>query len=30
MKALAFNEHGGLEKLRYQDVPDPKIAPGEV
>jgi len=30
MKALAFNEHGGLEKLNYQDVPDPKIAPGEV
>ena len=20
MKALAFNEHGGLDKLRYQDV----------
>jgi len=30
MKALAFNEHGGLDKLRYQDVPDPKIGPGEV
>ena len=30
MKALAFNEHGGLEKLNYQDVPDPKIAPTEV
>ncbi len=30
MKALAFNEHGGLEKLKYQDVPDPKIGPGEV
>ena len=30
MKALAFNEHGGLEKLNYQDVPDPKIGPGEV
>ncbi len=30
MKALAFNEHGGLEKLKYQDVPDPKIGPREV
>ena len=30
MKALAFNEHGGLEKLKYQDVPDPKIGQGEV
>jgi len=30
MKALAFNEFGGPEKLRLQDVPDPKAAPGEV
>src|ERR1700730_5631887 len=30
MKALAFNEHGGLDKLRYQDVPDPTIGPGAV
>ena len=30
MKALAFNEHGGIEKLKYQDVPDPKIGPDEV
>jgi NADPH:quinone reductase-like Zn-dependent oxidoreductase len=30
MKALAFNEHGGLDKLRYQDVPDPEIGPGDV
>jgi len=30
MKALSFNEHGGIEKLNYQDVPDPKIGPGEV
>jgi len=30
MKALAFSEHGGLDKLGYQDVPDPKIADGEV
>jgi len=30
MRALAFNEFGGPEKLRLQDVPDPKAAPGEV
>jgi NADPH:quinone reductase-like Zn-dependent oxidoreductase len=30
MKALAFNEHGGLDKLGYQDVPEPKIGDGEV
>ncbi len=30
MKALAFHEHGGLEKLKYRDVPEPKIGPGEV
>ena len=30
MKALAFNEFGGPDKLRLQDVPDPKTKPGEV
>ncbi len=30
MKALAFNEFGGPEKLRLQDVPDPVIGPGDV
>jgi NADPH:quinone reductase-like Zn-dependent oxidoreductase len=30
MKALAFHEHGGLERLRYQDVPDPAIGPADV
>jgi NADPH:quinone reductase-like Zn-dependent oxidoreductase len=30
MKALAFHEHGGLDKLRYEDVPEPKIADGEM
>ncbi|HEV8615817.1 MAG TPA: zinc-binding dehydrogenase [Methylomirabilota bacterium] len=30
MKALAFNEFGGPDKLRLQDVPDPKIKPSEV
>jgi NADPH:quinone reductase-like Zn-dependent oxidoreductase len=30
MKALAFNEFGGPDKLKLQDVPDPKIKAGEV
>lgn len=30
MKALAFHEHGGLDKLRYQDVADPKIGAADV
>jgi NADPH:quinone reductase-like Zn-dependent oxidoreductase len=30
MKALAFNEFGGADRLRWQDVPDPKIGPGQV
>ena len=30
MKALAFHEHGGLDKLGYRDVPDPAIGPGDV
>ncbi|HEV8641693.1 MAG TPA: zinc-binding dehydrogenase [Methylomirabilota bacterium] len=30
MKALAFNEFGGPDKLRLQDVPDPKIGPDEA
>jgi len=30
VKALAFAEHGGLDKLRYQDVADPKIGDGDV
>jgi len=30
MKALAFPQHGGLDVLRYQDVPDPRIGAGEV
>ncbi len=30
MKALAFHEHGGLDRLRYQDVPDPTIGPGDA
>jgi NADPH:quinone reductase-like Zn-dependent oxidoreductase len=30
VKALAFNEFGGPETLRLQDVPDPKAGPGQV
>jgi NADPH:quinone reductase-like Zn-dependent oxidoreductase len=30
MKALAFNEFGGPEKLTLQDVPDPRIGADEV
>ncbi len=30
MKALAFREHGGLDKLRYQDVADPAIGADDV
>ena len=30
MKALAFHEFGGSDKLKYEDVPDPKIKPNEV
>src|SRR5258705_1652986 len=30
MKALAFNEFGGPDKLKLQDVPDPTIKPSEV
>lgn len=30
MKALLFRQFGGPEVLRYEDAPDPKIAPGEV
>jgi NADPH:quinone reductase-like Zn-dependent oxidoreductase len=30
MKALAFHEHGGLDKLKDQDVADPKIGAGDV
>lgn len=30
MKAMRFHEHGGPEVLRYEDAPDPIIAPHEV
>jgi 2-desacetyl-2-hydroxyethyl bacteriochlorophyllide A dehydrogenase len=30
MKAVIFEEHGGPERLKYQEVPDPTIAPHEV
>jgi NADPH:quinone reductase-like Zn-dependent oxidoreductase len=30
MKAVYIERHGGLEELRYGDLPDPAAAPGEV
>ena len=30
MKAVIFREHGGIEKLEYTDVPEPKISANEV
>jgi alcohol dehydrogenase len=30
MKAAVFHEHGTLGNLRYEDVPDPRPAPGEA
>jgi NADPH:quinone reductase-like Zn-dependent oxidoreductase len=30
MKALVFHEFGGLDKLKYEDVPDPKLKANEV
>ena len=30
MKAIRIHEDGGPEVLRYEDVPDPEPAPGEV
>jgi len=30
MKAIRFHEHGGVEVLRYEDAPDPKISANEV
>ena len=30
MKAVRFHQHGGPDVLRYEDAPDPELAPGEV
>ena len=30
MKAIVFHEHGGLDKLRYEDFPDPTLGPDDV
>ena len=30
MKALAFSEHGGLDRLRYRNVPDPVLGDSDV
>ncbi len=30
MKAARFHQHGGPEVLRYEDAPEPAMAPGQV
>lgn len=30
MKAVVFEEHGGVDVLQYKDVPEPQISPNEV
>lgn len=30
MKAIVFHEHGGLDKLHYEDFPDPVLEPDDV
>jgi NADPH:quinone reductase-like Zn-dependent oxidoreductase len=30
MRSVRFHEHGGVEVLRYEDAPEPELAPGEV
>ncbi len=30
MKAVVFHQHGGLDVLNYEDVPDPAVGPDEV
>lgn len=30
MKAVRFHEHGGVDRLLYEDVPDPVAGPGEI
>jgi NADPH:quinone reductase-like Zn-dependent oxidoreductase len=30
MKAVRIHEHGGVEVLRYEDLPEPRPGPGEV
>jgi NADPH:quinone reductase-like Zn-dependent oxidoreductase len=30
MKAVRFHQHGGVDVLRYEEAPEPVLAPGEV
>jgi NADPH:quinone reductase-like Zn-dependent oxidoreductase len=30
MKAITIHEHGGRDKLRYEEIPDPEVGPGEI
>src|SRR5690242_841261 len=30
MRAIRFHQHGGPEVLRFEDAPEPELAPGDV
>lgn len=30
MRAVRFHEHGGIDKLIYEEAPDPKVTGAEV
>ena len=30
MRAVTFHEHGGTEKLIYEEVPSPQVGPEEI
>ena len=30
MRAVAIDEHGGRDKLRFGELPDPEIGPGQI
>ncbi len=30
MKAIVFHQHGGIDKVRYEDIPQPDIGPDDV
>ena len=30
MKAVRFHQHGGLDVLKYEDAPEPKVQPNEI
>ena len=30
MKAVVFDQHGGIEVLQYRDIPEPDVSPNDV